>query len=128
MLDILVESGVLTPQEASEVKKDASKQDVSIEEARKLNEAARELFFERNVDVFKPANVSTSTEASSSSPPLSLIVNDLANDASSTATSSAAENLNLLSIKDLVRSSLEKIKDAYQIFIEMSNLVRKLLG
>lgn len=31
------------------------------------------------------------------------------------------------SIRDLVKDSLSKIKEAYQIFIEMSNLVRKLL-
>lgn len=31
------------------------------------------------------------------------------------------------SIRDLIRSSLSKIKETYQIFIEMSNLVRKLL-
>jgi hypothetical protein len=49
--------------------------------------------------------------------------------ATSTATSSsatAAENQSL-SIKDLIGESLNKIKDTYQIFIEMSNLVRKLL-
>jgi len=33
-----------------------------------------------------------------------------------------------LSIKDLVRSSLEDVKKAYQVFIEMSSLVRKLLS
>ena len=33
-----------------------------------------------------------------------------------------------LSIKDLVKASLIKVKGAYQVFIEMSNLVRKLLG
>lgn len=31
------------------------------------------------------------------------------------------------SIKDLVKDSLARVKDAYQVFIEMSNLVRKLL-
>jgi len=33
-----------------------------------------------------------------------------------------------LSIKDLVKDSLAKIKEAYRIFIEMSNLVRELLS
>ncbi len=33
-----------------------------------------------------------------------------------------------LSIKDLVKASLIKVKGAYQVFIEMSNLVRELLG
>ncbi|KKU91522.1 MAG: hypothetical protein UY23_C0001G0128 [Candidatus Jorgensenbacteria bacterium GW2011_GWA1_48_11] len=32
------------------------------------------------------------------------------------------------SIKDLIKASLNKIKDAYQVFIEMSNSVRKLLS
>lgn len=101
-----------------------SRADISIEEAKKQNDVARELFFERNVALFEPKNVSTSTEASSSL----LIANNSESDAPEAATSSVEENLPPLSIKDLVRSSLDKIKDAYRIFIEMSNLVRKLLG
>ncbi len=46
---------------------------------------------------------------------------------SSTDSNSAGGTLNELSIKDLVGSSLNKIKEAYQNFIDMSNFVRKLL-
>ena len=53
----------------------------------------------------------------------------------STATSSVSsgesaggETALELSIRDLVRSSLTKVKETYRVFIEMSNLVRKLLG
>ncbi len=41
--------------------------------------------------------------------------------------SSSSPQLSTMSIRDLVKESLDKIKDTYQIFIEMSNLVRKLL-
>jgi hypothetical protein len=47
--------------------------------------------------------------------------------ASSSLTADAVPNP-IVSIKDLVGSSLSKIKDAYQNFIDISNLVRKLLG
>lgn len=43
-----------------------------------------------------------------------------------TSTPASAED-QLLSIKNLISDSLNKIKEAYRIFIEMSNLVRKLL-
>jgi len=42
-------------------------------------------------------------------------------------TSTSTEVFPPLSIKDLVRDSLGKLKEAYQVFIEMSNLVRELL-
>ena len=52
-----------------------------------------------------------------------------------TATSSLSEKIEdssesepVSSIKDLARESLMKIRGAYQVFIEMSNLVRKLLS
>lgn len=44
-----------------------------------------------------------------------------------TSTATSTEQISQPSIRDLVRNSLSKIKEAYQIFIEMSNLVRKLL-
>ncbi len=44
------------------------------------------------------------------------------------ATSTEVSPLPALSIKDLIQASLDKIKDAYQVFIEMSNKVRKLLS
>lgn len=46
---------------------------------------------------------------------------------STTSTPETTDQNPQLSIRDLVKSSLSKIKEAYQIFIEMSNSVRELL-
>lgn len=118
----------------------------STEEAENLNSQARVLFTKRYVfPLFATSSVATSTEAgegnATSSVATSTETNDNTTDtlrintdafSSSSATSSIATSTPLLippaSIKDLVRASLIKVKGAYQVFIEMSDLVRKLLG
>ena len=65
------------------------------------------------------------TESSSTEKNL-IIVNTISTATSSDTAMPAAEN-SIPSIKDSIKESLAKIKGAYQIFIEMSNLVRKLL-
>jgi len=67
-----------------------------------------------------PPSQSSSTATSSTS----------SSQASSAASGDSAGGETALkpSIRDLVRSSLTKVKEAYQVFIEMSNFVRKLLG
>ncbi len=100
----------------------------SIDQAVDLNNQATDLFVNNYI---KMSN-SSSTEVATSSN----VSNATADDATiasstSTATSSPADvsaSISIVSIKDLVKSSLNKIKDAYQGFIDISNLVRKLLG
>jgi hypothetical protein len=108
---------------SSEIKKllDGSKN--LIEEAADLNREAADRFIETNVKTAKNAS-STEEETATSTLPAKTL-------ATSTATSSpadvSAEAAPIVSIKDLVGSSLGKIKEAYQGFVDISNLVRKLL-
>lgn len=87
----------------------------SLEEADDLNKQASELFIE--------LYASTSTMATST------LIEATSTETTSLAASSteAAAPTPTVSIKNLVRSSLSKIKEAYQGFIDISNLVRKLL-
>jgi len=88
-----------------------------LNQAADLIEAAKTIWQETQ-DNFWQVTTATSTATST-----------IASVATSTATSSAVttEENQPLSIKNLIRDSLNKIKEAYRIFIEMSNLVRKLL-
>ncbi len=101
----------------------------SIDQAVDLNNQAIDLFVNNYI---KAAN-SSSTEVTATSSDISNVAanNTTIADSTSTATSSPADvsaSVSIVSIKDLVKSSLNKIKDAYQGFIDISNLVRKLLG
>lgn len=111
-----------------------------IGEAKDLNDKATTLFFRIYVDVLNASSSSegksddssaTSTAAVAESATPKKISSSADTLASSTATSTAIggapSDLSIVSIKDLVRSSLAKIKEAYQGFIDISNLVRKLL-
>lgn len=88
----------------------------SLKEAADLNKQAGELFIK--------FYISTSTEIASSTEVVSTSTEEIFPAASSTE---VAAPIPSVSIKDLVRSSLSKIKEAYQGFIDISNLVRKLL-
>ncbi len=95
-----------------DVSKYLSKARSLIDSASKLNNAAADLFVSRYI--------ATSTEEVATST------------ATSTATSSndgteTSSSIPLTSVKDLVRSSLDAVKGAYQSFIDVSGLVRKLL-
>jgi hypothetical protein len=95
-----------------------------IEEAKGLNQQASELFREKYLLPYLPADeatLSTSTVDGAS-------VASTTVEVQATEESSSIEPHSPSSIKDLVKDSLSKIRGAYQIFIEMSNLVRKLLG
>lgn len=108
-----------------------------IEEAAALNKLAEMNFFDLYIlqsSTDSPTTTSTPTSTSPFKMPDSEITNNSdASTTTSTAPLSAETPLSgeaepsPPSVKDLVRSSLEKIKEAYQVFIEMSNLVRKLL-
>lgn len=95
-----------------------------IEAGAKINEQT-EIYFWQTVQA-------TSTEdqiATSSETGLTATTTITATASSSAATSTpeTADQNSQPSIRDLVKSSLNQIKEAYQIFIEMSNLVRDLL-
>ncbi len=125
---------------------DAAKED--IKEANDLNGEAYNLFLERYVSPLT-ATSSTSTEVTPGSDSTSSATGTAALEASSTVTSTttsdsssatstattssstdsgaAGGSSQVVSIKDLVNSSLAKVKGAYQNFIDISNFVRKLL-
>jgi hypothetical protein len=114
-----------------------------LEESKELNVRAEEAFRESYILLATLPATSTATSAGSSTIPEILTENTTSS--TSTATSPARDNVsngtstnegvleealepNLASIKGLVEDSLGKIKDAYRVFIEMSNLVRELLS
>jgi len=105
-----------------------------IRESREVNKEAEGLlykhyilpvFFSTSSDPLATSTIATSTEE---------VVKDAAKTTTSTEkTDTVAEEevtdppTSPSSIKELARESLTKIREAYQVFIEMSNLVRKLL-
>lgn len=125
----------------SELEKSLKEAGESIEEAWVLNKKARELFEEtyliRGVDITTTTSSATSTQPTSTSTVIENAATSTAAETNTTTTTGqkqkekdeSAEPPNPPpSIKDLVKDSLIKIRDAYQNFIEMSNLVRKLLN
>lgn len=113
---------------SSNIKKYLDNSKKSIDQAVDLNNQATNLFIKNYMKMTESTSTSTSTEPVSTSTDVfgALVVSD----STSTATSSPADisaPAPIVSIKDLVKSSLDKIKDAYQGFIDISNLVRKLL-
>lgn len=121
-----------------------------IDEASNLNSQNREMFLAAIAPpvpkLTAAENASSTTSASSSLPspfPVTsssetspettpALLNIASTTAGATATSSVATSTDptqpVSSIRDLVKDSLINIKKSYQIFIEMSDLVRKLLN
>lgn len=104
-----------------------------ITDARSMNEDASNVFFQNYVLPLIVTSTATSTPPiTTSTPPLPTSTLEVA---SSTSTSTPAIGGDVpllppspaLSIKDKVIASLTKIRDAYQVFIDMSNSVRDLL-
>jgi hypothetical protein len=115
--------------------KDAKK---SITEGTQKNEEAESLLFKKFI---LPAllqsqetDEATSTPETAITPAIStsteIVTTSTPHMSTSTATTTEVSEPEESppSITDLARTSLLKIREAYQIFIEMSNLVRKLLG
>jgi len=118
-LSQLKEKGVKNLKPAFELLNQADK---LIQEGKKLNQESENLFW-LSLTPFLESNSST-TEITSS-------MSEIASSTTSTTSSLNSfeeSSSSTLSIKDLTKASLSKIKDAYQIFIEISNLVRKLLS
>ncbi|HXF44066.1 MAG TPA: hypothetical protein VNK70_01220 [Candidatus Paceibacterota bacterium] len=74
-----------------------------------------------------PIATATTSESATASTELIAATSDTTSSTSTAANASSSQVIPTPSIKDLVESSLNDIKGAYQIFIEMGNLVRKLL-
>jgi len=112
------------PKAASEFLKLLNRANQLIEEGNKKNKKAEEMFWETYI-VETKIDVSSSSQAvAPNDEKLSVATTS---ESKVVANASSTEIIPTLSIKDLVKESFAKIKDAYQIFIEMSNLVRKLL-
>jgi len=126
----------------------------NIEESKKLESKAMDLFIKKNaLPLFELKQATTSTHATSidssvltasSTETRTTSTEKLEdkNEKNTEITTTTKSNNNIAtttdkelqleeppeeSIKDLIKSSILKIKDAYKIFIEMSSLVRKLL-
>ena len=116
--------------DSKDIKNFLDKSRVLINQAAELNKKAADAFTERYMSVENASSteaIATSTIATStvSIPILNLATSSVSNSTSSPADISAPSPI--VSIKDLVRSSLDKIKESYRGFVDISNLVRKLL-
>lgn len=126
-----------------ELEKSLKKAGESIEEAKVLNKKARELFKETYLSVKTSATAKNATSFATSTSPTSssntdkdsirktdeeLTTKNTTEIKQEEKKENAEPTILQSSIKDLVKDSLTKVKDAYQSFIEMSNLVRKLLS
>ncbi len=118
---------------SAELTKFLTNAEESITQAEKINKEAYKLFLKNYTEpLLKTNSTSTEdlTEATSSKESILKMDSETAtstNATSTTDTKATSEPIPTLSIKDLVGESLNKVKNAYQVFIEMSNLVRKLL-
>jgi len=106
----------------------------SIKEGEKLNKDAGNSFWKNYI--MTSTSTATSTEATSTSAafaleaPVAAEKESVSLKSATTTEEDATSTLPIIqppSIKNLVEDSLVHIKDSYRIFIEMSNLVRKLL-
>ena len=100
-----------------ELQKMISKVDILVKNAQELNDRAATLFYETRVLPLLPDEHIK-------------ITNEETERATSSATSTAtgeAEKKPPSSIEDLAKESFARVKDVYRIFIDMSNLVNKLL-
>jgi len=107
---------------AADLNKLLAKAQDLIKEGVKLNDQAYNQFLNQ----FISFEISNSAPVAGETPEITAV----ATSSTSTLPEPEATSTEVIfqpSIKDLVRESLNKIKEAYQVFIEMSNLVRKLL-
>jgi hypothetical protein len=95
-----------------------SKTDLLMKEAEELYEKAASLFYKTKIEPLTPKENDLE------------IKKPIEENTTSTATSTISNNkegLSELSIRDLAKESFARVKDIYRIFIDMSNIVRKLL-
>lgn len=92
-----------------------------ITESQTINDDARTMFFDTFI------NSSTSTATSSDETVATIKTKTETKNIVDATSTVASENPQPESIRDLVKDSSSKIRDAYKIFIDMSSLVRRLL-
>lgn len=113
----------------SELPKLLTEADTAIKESDRINNEAEKLFREKYIVQKKGEYLLPyPQEKNEASTTLKNLSNDNASDTARDKNEVRPEQTPPLSIKDTVKTSLTKVKDAYRIFIEMSNLVRKLLS
>lgn len=120
---------------ASDLVKLLNQADRLIKDGDKINQGAENLFNTFYLIPLKQSNPPGATSSvenlimpeASSTQENSVTANNTTSTATSTDTTMPVAETSVPSIKDSVKDSLAKIRGAYQIFIEMSNLVRKLL-
>lgn len=95
-----------------------------INEGDQLNRQGQDIFLELNSPTTTETAVSFNQEESSST---STFFSSLFSSSSKSETTSSREKTSTLLIKDLIKESLNKIRETYQLFIEISNSVRKWL-
>lgn len=112
--------------------------DKLIAESATFNKDARALFFSAfiNTIVKTASTTATSTDNTASSTATELIFAASSTDSRATSTESSASSTDekatstvsaAVSVRDTVKQSLSRIRDAYNVYIDMSALVRKLL-
>lgn len=119
------------PRLAAILKTQIAKAQKKIDEANKFNDEAATAFDNANVQPIvkkKPlSEASTTIEIGFATTTIELSLTTKKATSSDIADDKEEDGKDLgVSIKDLVKTSFQKIKDAYQIFIEMSNSVREL--
>ncbi|MEK7626584.1 MAG: hypothetical protein AAB399_00235 [Patescibacteria group bacterium] len=117
--------------DSKDIKNFLDKSRALIIQAAELNEKAADAFTERYISVGNASSTETIATSTVSTPILNLATSSVLNSTSSLPAQAGpadAPTLSpIVSIKDLVRSSLDKIKESYRGFVDISNLVRKLL-
>ncbi len=112
--------------------------DKLISESSTFNKEARTLFFSMFIDSLTKttSTAATSTDENATSTITELILSTTSTDSLVTSTETVASSTGekatstaptALSIRDTVKQSLSKVRDAYNVYIDMSALVRKLL-
>lgn len=105
----------------NELNKFLSRADGLVKEGEQMNKDAENLFREKYIVIPEEKTVVSTSSASENIEIKNTSTTNVEPEATST------DIIPTLSIKDLVKGSLVNLKGAYQIFIEMSNYVRKLL-
>lgn len=112
--------------------------DKTLTESAALNKNARVLFFRTFIEGATSAaatSTATSTDENTTSTVTMLVLATTSTDIAATSTDATTSTKAItsstqplaLSIRDTVKQSLSKVRDAYNVYIEMSTLVRKLL-
>ena len=137
--DDIIKIQKINAKTAGELSKLLNKADQLIKESDKVNQEAeknfRELYIEpkpviTEVTTIESTSTKSETEENTSTTTLSKKELAVSNENATTTgadSEKTAQPISPPSIRDLVKDSLTKVKEAYRVFIEMSNLVRKLL-